>query len=145
MITTRSAGGRLSPRFTFLQEGDDVVDLGKVVFTFDLQLVAQMGPDPQEEGFVALAPQFLQGDVAAHGDPGLDLHPQGVDEFDFLAHHLPGQAVFGNAGHKEAAGLGHGFKNGYLVALEGQVMGAGQTRGAGPDDGDLMAIVGAGR
>ena len=140
MITTLSAGRLLVSQVHLPQEGDDVVDLGKVVFAFDLQLVAQVGPDPQEKGLKALAPQFIQGDVLPHGDPGLDLHPQGADEFDFLAHHLPGQAVFGNAGHKEAAGLGHGFKNGHLVALQGQVMGAGQPRGARADDGDLPAV-----
>ena len=55
----------LVPQVHLLEEGDDVVDLGKVVFAFDLQLVSQVGPDPQEEGFIALAPQLIQGDVAA--------------------------------------------------------------------------------
>ena len=41
------------------EEGDDVADLGKVIFAFDFELVAQMGPDAQEKGLEALAAQFL--------------------------------------------------------------------------------------
>jgi hypothetical protein len=133
-------GPPLVPQVDFAEKGNDIIDLGKVVFPLDLQLVAQVGADSQEEGFIALAPQLLHGDVEAHGDPGFDLHPQGLDELDLLAHHFPGQSIFGDAGHKEAAGLGHGFKNGNLVALEGQVMGTGHTSGARAHDGDLMAI-----
>ncbi len=132
----------LVPQVDLAEEGDDIADLGKIVFTFDFELIAQMGPDAQEEGLKALVAQFLQGNVGAHGDVGYDFHPQGADEVDFCAHYLPGQAIFGNAGHKEAARFGHGFENRYSIALKGQIMGARQARRARAHDGDLVAIVG---
>ncbi len=57
------------------QEGNDVVHLGKVGFTLDLELVAQVGPDAHEEGLVALRAEIIQGDVPAHGDAGVKLPP----------------------------------------------------------------------
>ena len=55
MITTWSAGWLLVAQVHLAQKRNDIVDLGKIVFPFDLQLVAQMGPDPQEEGLIAFA------------------------------------------------------------------------------------------
>jgi len=53
---------------------------------------------------------------------------------------IAGQAVLGDAEGHPAAGDGGLFVDRDVIPLDGQVIGAGQARGAGADDGHLLAL-----
>ena len=84
--------------------------------------------------------QLVDGDGAAHDDVGLHLHAHGLQAVHFLLHDGLGQTELGNAVHQHAAGQMQGLVHGDIVALLGQVAGAGEAGRAGADHGYLMAV-----
>ena len=88
---------------------------------------------------VVPVPQLLQGEIPAHPGVAADLHAQGGDHLDLPVQHILRQAVVGDAVAHHAAGLLQGLEHHHLVAQLHQVVGGGEPRRAGADDGRLPA------
>ena len=84
--------------------------------------------------------QLVDGDGAAHNDVGLHLHAHSLEPVHFLLHDGLGQTELGNAVHQHAAGQVQGLVHGDIIALLGQVAGAGKAGRAGAYNSYLMAV-----
>ena len=71
-----------------------------------------------------------------------DLHAAALDVVHFPLEHVPGQTVFRDAVAQPAPGFGRGLEDHRLVAHQGQVIAAGQTRGTGADNGHRLIVLG---
>ena len=100
-------------------------------------------PTPEEDGAETVpGEEVVDGAVAADGGVVVNLHPAALDVIHFLLQDLPGQAILRDAVAQPAAGFRGGLEDHRLVALEGQMVGAAQTRGTGADDGHGLAFLG---
>ena len=105
---------------------------------------ARAGAD--EHGLKAvLLHQLVDGDGAAHHGVGLHLDAHGLQSVHFLLDDGLGQTELGNAVHQHAAGQMQRLEHRDLIALLGQVAGAGQACGAGADHSHLVAVGGGDR
>ena len=101
----------------------------------------QTSAGADEHGLEAvLLHQLVDGDGAAHNGVGLHLDAHGLQAVHFLLDDGLGQTELGNAVHQHAAGQMQRLKHGNLIALLGQVAGAGQTGRAGTHDSHLVAV-----
>ena len=86
--------------------------------------------------------QLVDGDAASHDHVGLDLHAQLLEGVHLLLHDGLGQAELGDAVHQHAPRQVQGLEDRHVIALFGQVAGAGQPRRARADHRHLMAVGG---
>ena len=86
--------------------------------------------------------QLVDGDGPADHHVGFDLDAQVLQPVHFLLHDGLGQTELWDAIHQHATGQVQRLVHRHLVALPGQVTGAGEARGAGADDGHLVAVRG---
>ena len=102
-----------------------------------------LGPYAEEDGAETVpGEEVVDGAVAADGGVAVDLHPAALNIIHFPIQDFPGQPVGRDAVAQPAAGFRGGLEDHRLIALEGQVIGAAQTRGTGADDGHLLALLG---
>ena len=97
-----------------------------------------------EDGHVVGVEQALQGDVAAHGDVGADLHAGGYYGPGFAVHHILGQPEVGHGMARHPAHDRRAFVNGDGVPEQGGEAGGGEPGGTGTDHGDALARGGQG-
>ena len=137
---------RLGPVQTvFAQEldpGDDPLGL----FILYPHLGAFPGADAEEHGGVTLFLEPRHGEVTPEGHIGVELHAQVEDLVDLEVERLLRQTVLGDAIAEHPARLGQTLKHVHVVPLDGEEVGTGEPRRAGPDDGDPAAVgLGQGR
>ena len=101
---------------------------------------ARAGAD--EYGLVAHLEQLVDGQHLADDHVGLDVHAHGLEVVDLLVDDGLGKTELRNAVGQHAARDVQRLVHGHLVAHAGQVARAGQPRGAGADDSDLVAVGG---
>ena len=106
----------------------------------DAHEAGQASAGADEHGLVAHLKQLVHGQHLADDHVGLDVHAHRLEVVDLLVDDGLGQTELRNAVGQHAAGDVQRLVDGDLVAQAGQVARAGQTRGAGADDGDLMAV-----
>ncbi len=99
---------------------------------------ARAGTD--EHGLIALLKHFVNVEGLADDHIGLQIHAQGGELVHLVLHDGLGQAELGDAVHQHAAGGVEGLEDGDLVAVLGQIAGAGQAGGAGAHHRHLDAI-----
>ena len=97
-----------------------------------------------EDGCVIGVEQALQGDVAAHGDVGANLHAGGYYGPGFAVHHILGQPEVGHGMARHPAHDRRALVNGDGVPEQGGEAGGGEPGGAGTDYGDALAGGGQG-
>ncbi len=118
----------------------DAVDHALHVLAGDVELARELCAHAEEQGVVVLA-ELLQGDRLADLLVAEDLHAHVGHGLDLGVEDVAGQAVLGDAEGHPSAGDGGLLVDGDVIALDRQVVGAGQARGAGADDGDLLALL----
>ena len=118
--------------------GADDADEG---LALDAHELGQAGAGGYVDGVVLhLAEELVDGDALADDDVGAYLDAQTAQVLDLGFHHLLlGQAEFGDAVDEHAAGMVQRLKDGDLVAVLGEVAGAGEAAGAAADDRHLAA------
>ena len=90
-----------------------------------------------------LAEQLVHGHGTSYYHVGLYLHPEPAHIVNLAGEHLLlRKPELGNAVDQHPARLVQGFENRHVVAQLGEVARAGQTCGAGADNGDLHAVRG---
>jgi hypothetical protein len=97
-----------------------------------------MGADAHKKSFETIFPQLGDGEVFADFHPGFELNPQVFDGLDFGFDNIPGKPVGWNTDGQHAAQHRQLFENRYPIAFDGQIIGGGQTRRAGTNDGDFF-------
>jgi len=127
-ISVNRGGEAVRDRFQELQGG------GGKLFTRAPQAAGALRADGQEYG-IEVAPQVVQGQVAAQPPAQVKFGAQGADRLDFRIEHLPGQTKGRDAIAQHPAGLRMGIEQRHRVSLAQQVMRGGQPRRAGSDDG----------
>ena len=111
------------------------------VLAGDVHEHGQTGAGADKHGLEpVLLHQLVDGDGASHHGVRLHLHAHGLQTVHFLLDDGLGQTELGDAVHQHAAGQMQRLKHRDLIALLGQVAGAGQARGAGADDRHLVAV-----
>ena len=101
---------------------------------------AALGADGHVEGLIAFASELVQGDVLSDLHAAADLHAHLADDVDLGFDHVLLQTEAGDAVHQHAAGPLLLLENGDGIAVAPQIVGGGQSGGAGPDHGDLLGI-----
>ena len=93
-----------------------------------------------EHGLEAHLEQLVDGQHPADDHVGHHMDALGLQLGDLVGHDGLGQTELGDTVHQHAAGSMQGLENGHVIALLGQVAGAGQTGRAGTDHGHLLAV-----
>ena len=104
-----------------------------------IERLGQGGSRTDEDGIVFLLEDAVDVDVLAHDTVGNEGHAECLDFLYLLAHHLFGQAIFGNAEHEHATRLGLALEDGHIESLTGQIAGHRQSRRTRTDNGHLAA------
>jgi len=112
------------------------------IFTLNTQGRAFMGTDPQEKGLETIIPELCNGDVFTDLDTGFKLNPKGPYHLDLAFDDISWKPVGGYPHGQHTAQNRQFFKNGNLVAFDGQKICTGQTRGSGADDPDFFGAFG---
>ena len=110
------------------------------VLAGNMQELRQTCAGADEHGLVAVREQLVHGLGLADDGVIDDIHAHGLEVIYFLCDYLLRQTELRDAVHQNAAGLMESFVNGDVVAHLSQVARAGQTRGAGADDRDAVAV-----
>ena len=108
------------------------------VLTRDAGQTAALATDRHVERLEALLAQLGERHVATDLDAVANLGAHLLDDGDLGLDHALLQLVAGNAVGEHAARAGVLLEDDRLVALLGQVERAGESRGAGADDGDFL-------
>ena len=95
-----------------------------------------------EHGLKALFQQLVHREHPADDHVGLHLDAQCLQAVDLFLDDGLGQAELGDAVDQHAPGGVQRLKHGDLIALLGQIPGAGEPGGAGAHHGHLMAVGG---
>ena len=95
-----------------------------------------------EDGLIAHLEQLVDGQNTADDHIGHDLYTLGLQILHLVGNDGLGESELGNAVNQHAACGVQGLENGDLVALLGQIAGAGQAGRAGTDNGHLHAVGG---
>ena len=85
--------------------------------------------------------QFVETEIAPNGRIETNFYAKCTDRVDIAIELGPRQAILGNTHTHHPTGDGHGIKDGYLVAAPGEVVGGGETRRTGTDNGYSLIIL----
>ncbi len=102
------------------------------------QLLAKGGAWSQEDRVESLLPQSPQRELPAEPAVTGDFHTEAQDHVDVRVELLPGQTVRGNPVPEHPAQAGHRLVDRDRVALQGEVVRAGQARRTAPHDGNPL-------
>ena len=102
------------------------------------QLLAEGGARSQEDRVESLLPQSPQREFPAEPAIAGDFHAETQDHVDVRVELLPGQTVRGNPVPEHPAQAGHRLVDRDRVALQGEVVRAGQARRTAPHDGNPL-------
>ena len=108
------------------------------LFTRNAQLDALVGPESQIDRLVAVIQQIINGQIRTQRGAGFYFNPQIGNDFNFLIDDLPGQPMGRDADSEHSARLGQGLIDRRQDAFFGQLIGAGETRRAGADNGNFL-------
>ncbi len=122
------------------EEIDARKDAGDGFFVGQAHAFRLLGAECQVDGVEALFLEAGDREVFSQGGIGFHGHAQVGDPGDLLVQQFLGQAVLGDAVAQHAAQVGRFLEQGDGVALQHQVIGAGQSRGPAADDGDFLAV-----
>ena len=106
-----------------------------------MQELGQAGARADEHGLEAVVKELVHGDGLADDGVVDDLDAHLGEVLDLGGHDLFRETELGNAVDENAAALMEGLEDGHVIAHLAEVARAGQARGAGADDGDLMAVL----
>ena len=109
--------------------------------SFDPEDLALVRPNGEEESLVALLAKLGDGDVSADVNSGLELHAQVPDDLNFGFDDVARQAIGRNAHGQHAAKHGKLFEDGYLITLDGKIIGTGKPGRPGTDDRHLFVTL----
>ena len=105
----------------------------------------QAGAGADEDGLELLfLEQLVDGEDLADDHVGLDLDAHLLEIGNFGVDDLLGQTELGDAVGQHAAGQMQSLEDGDVIALSGQLAGAGQAGRAGTDDSHAVAVGGSG-
>ena len=109
-------------------------------FAGNIHEIGQAGAGADEDGFIALIEKLVDGQGLADDDVGLDLNAQFPEGFHFPGHDGLGKPELRNAVDQHASGSVKRFEDRDAEPLLCQIAGAGQTGGAGADDGHPVSV-----
>ena len=119
----------------------DASDHALGVLAGDIQLSAALRADGDIEGFKALHAELRDGNIPADLDAGFEFDVHAAQNVDLGVDNALFEAEVRDAEREHAADAALLFKDGHAVAVAREVVGAGEARRAGADDGDLLAVV----
>ena len=108
------------------------------VFAFDTHRLRFESTCAKEDR-VVLFFEFTQGDIATEFDAVFDLDTQVSDDVRFALQQRSRHTEIGNTDSNRTTRLGKHIDNFDLVAIQCQIVGAGQTSGAGTNNDDSLA------
>ncbi len=97
------------------------------------------GAGAYEDGIETGGEEIVDGEVAAYGDTGVENYAEVGDLGYFVAHHVLGKTVLGNAVHEHAAGFGTHLVDFDGHAFAGKLAGYGEACGSAADHGNASA------
>src|SRR5579875_136592 len=122
-----------------LAEIGDGVDEALSIVAWDWHLLTRPAPDSQVDGIKALSKQVIDGEIDAQLDVTLEIDAQLPDVIQLAIHHILLETIFRDTIAQHATRLRLHIEDLAIVALERQIIRAGQARGTGADNRHLLA------